>query len=107
MPSDQGKVAPEQEEGVWRIRAGTPEGRPRSETYRADGTENLAYNNPYALTIERVWCDGKVVYAVEQGELDLDLAKVKVAQEYQTVYAVELDGNGKLKGGREPERVEG
>ncbi len=107
MAGDGGEAAPEQEEGVWRIQAGRPERRPRSKTYRADGTENLTYNNPYALTVERVWFDGQVVYAVEQGELDLDLSKVKVAQEYQIVYAVELDEDGKLKDGKEPERVKG
>ena len=30
-----------------------------------------------------------------------------MAQEYQIVYAVELDEAGKLKNGREPDRVEG
>ena len=31
----------------------------------------------------------------------------KVAQEYQIVYAVQLDEAGKLKDGQEPDRVEG
>lgn len=31
-----------------------------------------------------------------KGELDVDEKKVKVAQEYQVVYAVDLDANGKL-----------
>ena len=85
----------------------------RIATYRDDGTENLTYNNPYNLDIERVWFDGKVVYAVEQGELELafdenrEPVDNKVAQEYQIVYAVELDEAGKLKNGREPDRVEG
>ena len=77
------------------------------ETYRQDGTQNLTYNNPYNFKVERVWFDGKIVYAIEQGELDLDPSRVKVAQEYQIVYAVELDEAGKLKGGQEPERVPG
>ena len=76
-------------------------------TFDAGGVENVTYSNPYALTIERIWFDGKIVYAIEQGELDLDLSRVKVAQEYQVVYAVDLDENGKLAGGKEPERVEG
>ncbi len=77
------------------------------ETYRPDGVENLTYNNPYNLEVERVWFDGKVVYAVEQGELEVDLNTVKVAQEYQIVYGVELDERGKLAEDREPERVPG
>src|SRR4051794_16315100 len=100
-------VSSEEEEGVWCLENGSAERRPRMPTYGADGVENLTYSNPYALTIERVWFDGKVVYAVEQGELDLDVTKVKVAQEYQIVYAVQLDERGKLANGREPDRVEG
>jgi hypothetical protein len=50
-----------------------------------------------------VWFDGKVVYALDLGEVDVDPDRVKVAQEYQIVYAVELDEHGKLKS--EPERV--
>jgi len=100
-------VAPEREEGVWRIEEGTAERRPPGGAFRADGTEHLTYNNPFGLEVERVWFDGQVVYAVEQGELDLDLSRVKVAQEYQIVYAVELDERGKLKDGVEPERVPG
>jgi hypothetical protein len=100
-------TAPEEEEGVWCVQGGTPVPLAKEETYRRDGTENLTYNNPYKLEIERVWFDGKVVYAVEQGELDVDLERVKVAQEYQVVYGVELDDHGKLKDGKEPERVDG
>jgi hypothetical protein len=100
-------VGPDEEEGVWRLDDGAATARPAMATYRDDGVENLTYSNPYALTVERVWFDGRIVYAVEQGELDLDLARVKVAQEYQIVYAVELDEAGKLAGGREPERVKG
>ncbi len=44
---------------------------------------------------------------MEPDALDLDLDRVKVAQEYQIVYAVELDARGKLREGREPERVPG
>ena len=47
------------------------------------------------------------MYASEQGELDIDPRRVKVAQEYQIVYSVRLDRRGKLRPGTEPERVEG
>ena len=113
MTSHPNPVPPDEEEGHWCIEGGTAEKRPRVETYRADGTENLTYNNPYNLEIERVWFDGKVVYAVEQGEVELEFDENRacrgntVAQEYQIVYAVELDERGKLKDGKEPERVEG
>ena len=68
-------------------------------------TEQLTYDNPYGLKIERVWFDGKVVYAIEAGEVEVDLGKVKVAQEYQVVYDVQLDDQGKPTS--EPEQVEG
>jgi hypothetical protein len=45
------------------------------------------------------------VFATEQGELDVDPKKVKVAQEYQIVYDVRLTRGGKLA--REPNRVSG
>ena len=45
------------------------------------------------------------MYASEQGELEVDPKRVKVAQEYQLVYAVALDKKGRLR--REPDRVEG
>jgi len=54
-----------------------------------------------------VWFDGRVIFATEQGEVDVDPKKVKVAQEYQIVYAVRLDAKGKLVDGREPKRVPG
>ncbi len=113
MPDSEHSVPPEEEEGVWCVRDGTPEWLPRAETFRADGVENLTYNNPYALEIERVWFDGRLVYAVESGEVDLEFDEQrnargnKVAQEYQIVYSIELDEHGKLKRGSEPERVEG
>jgi hypothetical protein len=69
--------------------------------------EHLDYNKPYRDEIERVWFDGRVVFATEQGEVDVDPKKVKVAQEYQVVYSVELTPRGKLAGGREPKRVPG
>ena len=106
-------VSPTEEEGVWCVSEGDPQRRPRLKTFRSDGTENLTYNNPYELEIERVWFDGKVVYAMESGEVEIEFDNDrnpqgnKVAQEYQVVYSVELDTNGKLKDDKDPERVEG
>jgi hypothetical protein len=91
-------------EGIWELRAGhARKVSPRPK--RIQHREDVDYNNPYRYNIERVWWDGKVVFASEQGELDVDPTKVKVAQEYQIVYKVALDAKGKLK--REPDRVEG
>ena len=101
------------QEGIWRIEGGEPAPLPPGEPYRTDGVENLTYSNPYRLDVERVWFDGKLVYAVESGEVEIafDEHRVangnKVAQEYQVVYAVELDDQGKLKDNQEPERVDG
>jgi hypothetical protein len=82
------------------VRLGTP-----STQFTAEGTEALDYNNPFNLTMERVWFDGKIVYAVDMGEVDVDRDRVKVAQEYQLVYDVALDEEGKLA--RAPELVPG
>ena len=91
-------------EGVWELRAGRPRtASPRKNRLRH--RETVTYNNPYRYKIERVWWDGHVVYASEQGELEVDPKKVKVAQEYQLVHRVSLDKNGKLRG--EPAHVEG
>jgi hypothetical protein len=95
---------PTEVEGIWELRNGKPREvspRPKEIEYR----ENVDYNNPYRYKIERVWWDGKIVYASEQGELDIDPEKVKVAQEYQIVYKVALDENGKPL--VEPDRVDG
>jgi len=73
--------------------------------YTASGTERITYNNPYVQEMERVWFDGKVVFAIELGEINLDVTTEKVAQEYQIVYAVELDEKGKYV--RPPELVPG
>jgi len=91
-------------EGVWVLKGGIPReasARPKKIEHR----EDVDYNNPYRYKIERVWWDGKIVFASEQGELDVDPARVKVAQEYQLVYRVSLDRRGKLRG--EPDRVDG
>jgi len=113
LARDGEQVPPEEEEGVWSITDGDPRWAQRPDTFRSDGVENLTYSNPYALEIERVWFDGKVVYAVESGEVEVAFDEQrnavgnKVAQEYQIVHAVALDEQGKLKDGSEPERVDG
>ncbi len=91
------------EEGTWEVHGGRP-APGGGERFNTDGLEALEYNNPFGLNLERVWFDGKIVYASESGELEIDPAVNKVAQEYQIVYAVELDERGKLKD--EPERVD-
>jgi hypothetical protein len=55
--------------------------------------------------MERVWWDGRIVFAVDLGQVDLDIARVQVAQEYQPVYSAELDESGHAA--RPPEMVEG
>ncbi len=100
------------EAGHWCIENGEPAPRPSVDPYDERGVERLTYSNPFNLEIERVWFDGKVVFAVESGEVEIEFDEHrvprnnKVAQEYQVVYAVELDERGKLKDGEEPERVE-
>ena len=113
MVDGDGSVPPDEEEGIWCITEGELTRQQKPQTFLASGTENLTYNNPYGMEIERVWWDGKVVYAVESGEVELEFDEDRsargneVAQEYQIVYAVELDERGKLVDGKEPERVDG
>lgn len=71
--------------------------------FRGDGVEAIGYNNVFDQNLEMVWFDGKIVYALDLGAVDIDPARVNVAQEYQIVYAVELDEQGKTKS--EPQRV--
>ena len=91
---------------IWEIRGGEPRAKSRPRDPLGD-VERLDYNNPYGFHIERVWFNGKIVFASEQGEVDIDETKVKVAQEYQIVYAVELNDRGTLKDGKDPDRVDG
>jgi hypothetical protein len=93
-------------EGVWEVRRGEPSPKRDPSDWSGD-VEPLDYNNPYAREIERVWFDGRVVFASELGELDVDPERVKVAQEYQIVYGVELGSDGKPRPGTEPDRVPG
>jgi hypothetical protein len=89
-------------EGVWEIHRGKP--RPKRSRRRIGSVEDLDYNNPYGYKIERVWFDGHVVFATEQGDLEVDPKKIRVAQEYQIVYSARLDRKRKLIGA---ERVRG
>jgi hypothetical protein len=91
-------------EGIWRIDHGAAVDLPEPSTWR-DDREDLTYSNPFGQDVERVWFDGRVVFAAELGEVDIDLDRVEVAQEYQVVYDVELDNRGKPLS--EPERVTG
>jgi hypothetical protein len=106
-------VPPEEEEGIWSVRDGDLAPRRSAETFRRDGVEDLTYDNPFGMEIERVWFDGKLVYAIESGEVEIEFDDDRnavdnnVAQEYQVVYSVELDESGKLRGGQEPDRVDG
>jgi hypothetical protein len=113
VANDEHRIPPDEEEGVWSIAEGRLFRRERTETFLPEGTENLTYNNPYAMEVERVWFEGKTVYAVESGEIELEFDEQrvargnKVAQEYQVVYSVDLDERGKLTEGKEPDRVDG
>src|SRR5687767_4315209 len=82
------KISAKKTEGTWTIRHGEVYAKPRANKLRR--IEDLQYNNPYRYKIERVWFDGRVIFATEQGEVDVDPKKVKVAQEYQIVYGVKL-----------------
>ena len=94
--------ASENEGPNWSVEGGEVRLLSNRSPYRSDGVEALDYSNPFNVVMERVWFDGKIVYAIDCGELDVDPDRVKVAQEYQVVYDAALDENGKRA--REPER---
>lgn len=104
--SEAGATGGEATEGVWEIRAGVPVAKALPPP-KAGPVVDLDYNNPHGHSIERVWFDGRVVFATEQGELDVDPERVRVAQEYQVVYSVRLTPDGRLEPGTEPERLPG
>src|SRR5579871_4722080 len=100
------KLPPDEIEGQgWTVDDGNAVPSSAVLAYTGEGVERLSFNNPYGQTMERVWFDGKVVYAVDLGEVELDISKVKVAQEYQPVYSAELDEDGHAV--RPPEMVDG
>jgi hypothetical protein len=81
----------EQESQDWTVVDGTLDTRAGKQPFKGD-REALTYNNPFKQAVERVWFDGKIVYAVDCGEMEVDPASVKVAQEYAVVYGVKADG---------------
>jgi hypothetical protein len=93
------------EERPWTIADGALGPVRENYPFRLDGVEALTYDNAFGQPIEQVWFDGKLVYALDLGSVDVDPGRVKVAQEYDIVSAVELDEHGRLKS--EPERVPG
>jgi len=97
--------ADEAEGGGWSVAGGEVRVGGERVAFRPDGVEALDFNNPFGQVMERVWFDGKLVFAVDLGQVDVDRERVKVAQEYQIVYDVELDEQGKLT--RDPEMVPG
>jgi hypothetical protein len=105
-PAAGAPLPPTDNEGPgWTVRGGEARFGLPPAGIRAAGVEALDYNNPFAQTLERVWFDGKLVFALDCGPVDVDPQKVRVAQEYQLVYDVALDDAGKLAG--DPEVVTG
>jgi hypothetical protein len=103
-PPAGGSSVDESEGPNWVVTGGSVT-RGHEAAWRGDGVEALTYNNPFGQVMERVWFDGKVVFAVDLGRVSVDPAEVKVAQEYQVVYSAELDEDGRSI--RPPEQVEG
>jgi len=90
----------------WLIQDGKVSQGPGGKQFVDSGAESLTYNNPFGQSIERVWYNGKIVYALDAGELEVDeVGDLQVAQEYQIVYKVDLDDAKKARG--EPEEVSG
>ena len=96
---------PQEIEGPnWTVSAGEV-GHGGQAAWRSDGIEALTFNNPFGQVMERVWFDRKVVFAVDLGKVVVDPAEVKVAMEYQPVYAAELGDDGRAM--RPPSMVPG
>ncbi len=81
----------EQESEDWTVTDGKLDTGAGDRRFRGD-REALTYNNPFKQSVERVWFDGKIVYAVDCGEVEVDPASLKVAQEYAVVYGINADG---------------
>ncbi len=105
MSADPSSVPPEETDGRWTLEAGAARRRTDETPAWHEHTSALTYSNPFGQEVERVWFDGKVVYAVELGHVEVDPEHTPVAQEYQVVYGVELDDRGLPAA--EPERVPG
>jgi hypothetical protein len=83
-----------QESRDWTVRSGSL--RTGSGSKKFTGSkEALTYNNPFKQSVERVWFDGKLVYAVDCGEVEVDPEQVKIAEEYQVVYSLDAEGKPK------------
>jgi hypothetical protein len=80
MANGEQSVPPGEQAGVWRVVERDPSSQEQPETYRPDGTENLTYNNPYGSEVERVWFDGRIVYALDCGEVELDFDEYRIAR---------------------------
>jgi len=90
----------------WRIEGGRITTVGSHEQFNDLGVEPLTFNNPFSQKLERVWFDGKLVFALDAGELEIEEAgDVAVAKEYQPVFEVTLNKKGKPEG--EPEEVPG
>ncbi len=90
----------------WLIQDGKVSQGPGGKQFVDSGAESLTYSNPFGQSIERVWYNGKIVYALDAGELEVDeVGDLQVAQEYQIVYKVDLDDAKKARS--EPEEVSG
>lgn len=89
---------PDALKGPWKVRDGALSTGASPAGFTEQGVERLDYSNAYAQNVERVWYEGKLVFAVDAGRIHLPSAKgIKVAQEYQPVYSIELDEHGKLE----------
>lgn len=55
-------------------------------------TKTLTYTNPYGQDIAARWCDGEIVYRISYGEVKVDPATVKAAEEYIVVYKAPAPG---------------
>lgn len=85
-------IDPRVQEGTdWTVRDGELGTGAGAKQFDA-GREALTYNNPFRQSVERVWFDGKLVYAVDCGQVEVDPNTVKVAEEYALVYGVGADG---------------
>src|SRR5919205_3216969 len=57
------------EEGPATIAAGDVAPARSVPAFRTNGVEDLTYDNPFNVSIEQVWFDHKVVYAVDMGQV--------------------------------------
>jgi hypothetical protein len=70
------KRAPTTSDGVWAIHRGEPRPKSRAKA-RLHDVEPLTFNNPYGYEIERVWFDGKVIFAQRKLKRGTEPKRVK------------------------------